>query len=302
MPRKARVSIDGGFYLVSARSGRGLLLFREDSDYASFSRIASPLLPENGLRLLSWCLLPGSAHLLLCGDGAGVKRFMRLLLGRYSRTREDVRGSGTGLYGGERYRSRVFTDRAELPAVIRFLHSLPVREGAVLFADAWNWSSLRGSKSTRRDGLKADPALSELTGGARLEPGQGEPEPDWPRFLLKAQATPPAPAERLLPADPAAILAREFKVHRSRLVNPRGREQQALRHAAFRACRDRWGMNYSEIARTFGVTPAAVINAIRRFEAAGVRHPVQGVRRDGRKASTRSGADHPVPGNGEKGP
>lgn len=266
MPRKARVSIDGGFYLVSARSGRGLLLFREDTDYASFSRIASPLLPETGVRLLSWCLLPVSAHLLLFGDGAGVKRFMRLLLGRYSRTREDVRGTGTGLYGGERYRSRVFTDRAELPSVIRFLHSLPTREGAVLFADAWNWSSLRGSKPARKDGLKADPALSELTGGAGLEPGQGEPEPDWTRFLLKAQATTQAPAERLLPADPAAILAREFKVHRSRLVNPRGRDQQALRHAAFRTCRDRWGMNYSEIARTFGVTPAAVINALRRMD------------------------------------
>ncbi len=273
MPRRARVSIENGFYLVSARAGRGLLLFRDANDFKAFSVLAGVLLDGSGIGLLAWCLLPDSCNLLLQAGGDGLKRFMRLLLGRYSRTRTDVRGSGLGLYGGERYSSRAFTDASELPGVIRFIHSLPARDGLVLFSEAWEWTSLRHGKPHGRAGLSVSPALAGLTSGSDLAPDPDEPEPDWSGFEIRQPSEPAPPAERFVPADPAAILAREYRVHRSRLVNPRGREQQALRHEAFRECRARWGMNFSEVARAFGVTPAAVINAVGKPEPSMRREP-----------------------------
>ncbi len=262
MPRRARVILENGFYLVSARAGPGLLLFRDADDFEAFSALAGALLDESRIGLLAWCLLPDSCCMLLRAGGDDLKRFMRLLLGRYSRIRTDVRGSGVGLYGGERYSSRAFTDASALPGVIRFIHSLPARDGPVLFAEAWKWTSLRQTKPRGRAGLSISPALAGLTSGFDPVPDPDEPEPDWSGFEIRQSPGPAPPAERFVPADPAAILAREYRVHRSRLVNPRGREQQALRHEAFRECRARWGMNYSEVARAFGVTPAAVINAV----------------------------------------
>ncbi|MDM7992027.1 MAG: hypothetical protein QUS11_01815 [Candidatus Fermentibacter sp.] len=262
MPRTARICIGNAFYLVSTRAGGGLLLFRDAPDYSAFVALVPPLLAGTGLDLRAWCLLPGSATLLLHGEGEEMKRFTRLLLGRYSRVRTDVRGSGTGLYGGGRYSSRAFDDESRAPSVIRYVHSLPSREGIVLFPEAWEWSSLRrsigaGGRSAGRSGMAGHPVLP---------PDPGEPEPDWREFEIRRPPEPAVPSERLLPADPAAVLAREYGVHRARLVNPRGRAQQALRHEAFRECRRRWGMNYSEVARAFGVTPSAVICALRRME------------------------------------
>lgn len=273
MPRRARVSIENGFYLVSARAGRGLLLFRDANDFEAFSMLTAGLRGEPGVGLLAWCLLPESCNLLLQAGGEGLKRYMRLLLGRYSRTRTDVRGSGLGLYGGERYSSLAFTDVSELPGVIRFIHSLPTRDGLVLFAEAWEWSSLRHAKHHGRAGLEVSPALADLVPDSVLAPDPDEPEPDWGRFEIRQPSESAPPAERFVPADPAAILAREYRVHRSRLVNPKGREQQALRHEAFRECRARWGMNYSEVARAFGVTPAAVINAAGKPDSPMRREP-----------------------------
>lgn len=265
MPRTARISIGNAFYLISTKAGGGLLLFRDDTDFSAFVALIPPLLAGTGLDLLAWCLLPGSACLLLRGEGEEMKRFARLLFGRYSRVRTDIRGSGAGLYGGGRYSSRAFDDSSRAPGVIRYVHSLPSREGMVLFPEAWEWSSLRrgigaGGRAAGRRGAALHPGSPELL------PEPGEPEPDWSRFEIRKPPGTAVPQDRLVPADPAAILAREYGVHRSRLVSPRGRVQQALRHEAFRECLRRWGMNYSEVARAFGVTPSAVICALRRMD------------------------------------
>jgi len=66
----------------------------------------------------------------------------------------------------------------------------------------------------------------------------------------------------MLPADPAGILARELSLRRGDLVRPRGLEMKRIRHKAFEICRSRWGMSFAEIARAFGVTPAAVVQAL----------------------------------------
>lgn len=248
MPRTARALVEGAWYLVSSEAGPGLLLFREDRDYQAFLSCAESLArQERDIELLEWCLLPEALHLLVRDGSTSLGRYMRLLLGRYSRYRSDVRGTGRRLYGGERYRSRMLTDGSALPGVAAWMHSLPAASGLVLFADAWRWSSIRVSAFS---GVSLFAEIAE--------------EPDWGSFGgtgAKVRDREPAP-ERMLPADPVAIIAREFGVHRSRLVNPVGRAQKALRHRAFQECRTRWGMNFSEIARAFGVTPAAVISAL----------------------------------------
>lgn len=253
MPRTARISLPGACYHAWTRAGEGLLLFRDDSDHLAFEKLAAGLLARfPGIRVAGWCALPDELHLTASDEGSDFTSFMRLLLGRYSRHRKDLRGTGRRLYGGERYRSRAFEDRSALTRIADWIHSLPVERGLVLFADSWRWSGLRGTIPVQpRPGLPAEAA-----------------EPDW-GSICRSTAPPPPGGDRMVPDDPAGIIAREMGIHRSRLVNPRGREDRALRHRAFRECRDRWGMTWAGIARSFGVTPAAVISAVAGRRPAG---------------------------------
>jgi len=267
LPRTARKPVPGAYYYIVSRPGDGLLLFRDESDCPAFLKILQGVqkrLPS--VELCAFCALP-DCFAALVFDGSGeLGSFMRLLLGRYSRHRSDIYGTGRRLYGGRRFSSLRIRDTDEdLAATLAHISRLPSEGGLVLFPELW-----RGSSCSSYLG---GPVAPVLTGFHRIASILG-PDPvsrfrlllDSPAALPERLATPvseAAPAEpRMLPADPAGILARELSLRRGDLVRPRGLEMKRIRHKAFEICRSRWGMSFAEIARAFGVTPAAVVQAL----------------------------------------
>lgn len=268
MPRSARSLVAGSYYYVTTRTGRGILLFRDDTDCRAWLSVASALLREMaGIRLPAWCLLPDSIHMIVRDDGTMLPSFMRKLLGRYSRTRKDLYGSGRRLYGGERYRSARLEEGELVPAFSHIAH-LPSACGLVLFPEMWQWCSTQEWLGSASGITWFDPALSgtaesERAGMVRriLDTPCAPFSPGAGRDRGRACDL-PEKAPRMLPSDPAGLLAKELRVRKGVLLAPKGREQRRMRHRAFMECRKRWGMNFAEIARAFGVTPGAVVQAL----------------------------------------
>lgn len=269
LPRSARSLAPGSYYYVTTWAGRDTLLFRDDDDCRAWISVASALLEEvGGIRLPAWCLLPESVHLIVRDEGTALPSFMRKLLGRYSRARRDLYGTGRRLYGGERYRS-VRLEEGELVAVFSHVAHLPASSGLVLFPDTWEWCSTQDWLGSSTSGITwLDPALAGCPASERA---------GMIRRILDTAAAPlslaagrgrghavekRADAPRMLPSDPAGLLAKELGVRKRVLLAPKGREQRKIRHRAFEECRTRWGMNFAEIARAFGVTPGAVVQAL----------------------------------------
>lgn len=269
MPRSARSLVAGSYYYVTASAGRGILLFRDDADCRAWVSAASDLLKEmDGIRLPAWCLLPDSIHMIVKDEGTMLPSFMRKLLGRYSRARKDIYGTGRRLYGGERYRSVRLEEGELIPAFSHIAH-LPAAGGLVLFPDMWQWCSTQEWLGSTASGITwLDPALSGTSASERAA---------MTRRILDTPCAPfspgagrdgvrtgegPEKAPRMLPSDPAGLLAKEFRVRKGVLLSPKGRDQRRIRHRAFEECRTRWGMNFAEIARAFGVTPGAVVQAL----------------------------------------
>jgi hypothetical protein len=272
VPRTARELVPQSWYYVESRAGDGMLLFRDTSDFQSWLGIAADLLGRfDGVRMAGWCLLPESTHLLVFDEGTGLGGFMRLLQGRYSRSRTDVFGTGRRLYGAERFHSRRLAGSKAAVDALRLIHQLPASSGLVLFPDMWRWSSCAQWLSEKREPPTVPVEGLDLAVEARYPSGprglvdDASPAPDLK--VLSASPVYAGPSgsghpPRMLPADPAGLLAREWGVGRTILVSPGGREARRRRHEAFRECRSRWGMTFAEIARAFGVTPGAVIQAL----------------------------------------
>jgi hypothetical protein len=249
-----------------------MLLFRDAPDFQAWLGIAAGLLGRfDGMRIAGWCLLPESTHLLVYDEGTGLGGFMRLLQGRYSRSRTDVFGTGRRLYGAERFHSRRLAGAEGAVDALRLIHQLPASSGLVLFPDMWRWSSCAQWLSGRREPPTSDVEELDRCVEARYPSGprglvdDPAPPPDLKAFSAVPVDAAPTPAEhapRMLPADPAGLLAREWGIRRTVLVSPGGREARRRRHEAFAECRRRWGMTFAEIARAFGVTPGAVIQAL----------------------------------------
>lgn|GEM_PF-576700 len=297
MPRTARTLRSDTDYFIVSRAGPGFLLFREDSDFSSWIRILPSVQARfPGVELLAFCLLPDAMCMVVHDSGTDLGDFMRLLLGRYSRSRKDVYGTGARLYGGERFASTPLPSSEAARAALCWIHGLPREHGLVLFPEMWRWSSFRAySSGEDMPVLTGSARASALLGSdralfARMVDAQ-EPEPDWGSFRRTGVGGGGGGAEsdegpRMLPADPAGLLAKDLGVRRADLLKPRGRPLRRLRHAAFETCRQKWGMTYAEIARAFGVTPGAVIQALSAGEeASSSKKPP---RREARRGAARS--------------
>lgn len=273
-----------------SRSGDGMLLFRDDSDCSAWMRILPSVQARfPGVELLAFCLLPDAMYLMIHDSGEELGDFMRLLQGRYSRARTDVYGSGTRLYGGERFQSIPLPGADRMKSVFSWIHRLPSEHGLVLFPDMWRWSSFRAYAAGEdwpalngarrmRDLLGPDPGMV-FKGLVDSRSG----EPDWAGLRKSGEdhGPVPTPGPRMLPADPAGLLARDLGVRRTDLLKPRGLELRRLRHSAFLECRSRWDMSFAEIARAFGVTSGAVIQALAPDS------PKQAEKKPGKRAARR---------------
>ncbi len=142
MPRAPRLELAGGMHHVTARTPKGLRLFRDAGDYAYYLDLLGPEIREREWSLRTFCLMPTHVHLLLVTPAADLGLGVKAVHERFVRTVHGVRGSHGHLFGS-RFKNRiVMTDQHEF-ACLRYIARNPVTAGLCASPASWRWSAHR---------------------------------------------------------------------------------------------------------------------------------------------------------------
>lgn len=129
MPRGKRIHLLHGTYYASHRSLRGQRIFERDADYALFERLLASVLARCEAQVNAYYWQPSELHLVVRISQVPLSSIMQRAAGHYSRAANRLRGvSGSGFQ--PHYRALLLDAEAYLPRIIRYLHYLPVLQGA----------------------------------------------------------------------------------------------------------------------------------------------------------------------------
>ena len=157
---RSRLHVPGGVYYIVQRSH--LSIFNDAADYAIFERLLANLLARCRARVHAFCWEVNALHLVLQVTDLPVGRLMQRLTSQYVRRVHRRRGSG-GQFFQQSYRSLLIDPDAFLLKLIRHVHLIPVRSGAVQDPDVYALSSHRAyMKMTRISWLTTAVALRML--------------------------------------------------------------------------------------------------------------------------------------------
>jgi putative transposase len=130
MSRRSRLHVPGGVYYVVQRSNARQPIFTDAADYAIFERLLSTMLARCRARVHAFCWEVDAIHLVLQVTDMPVGRLMQRLSSQYARRVHRRQGNGGHLFQ-QRYHSLLIDPDAYLLKLIRNLHLIPVRGGAV---------------------------------------------------------------------------------------------------------------------------------------------------------------------------
>lgn len=163
MARLPRLSLPGLPHHVLLRGNNGQPVFVDDVDRREWLDALTAYAAECGVALHAWVLLPQAAQLLLTPAGRdSLSRFMQAVGRKYTR-QFNLRHGRTGTLWEGRYRSTVLQPERYLIPCMVSMDTLPVREGLVTEAQAYEWSSHQhhvGRQTDRR--LVAHPVYWQL--------------------------------------------------------------------------------------------------------------------------------------------
>jgi putative transposase len=152
MPRQPRLFVDGAYYHVYSRVGRGEPVFRDDVEAESLVKILADVKRRDGLAVLAWCVMSNHYHLALRCARVPLWRSMRLIQGRFSKgfnRRRRVYGS---LWQG-RYKAKLVDGGRQLQQLILYVHLNPVAAGAVKNPAKYRWTGHREILGEEEPGL-----------------------------------------------------------------------------------------------------------------------------------------------------
>jgi putative transposase len=143
MPRAARIAPGGLVYHVLNRANGRTRLFRKPADYEMFVETLGEAIQRMPMRMLGFCVMPDHWHLLLWPRKDGdLSNFLRWLTNTHVRRfhqRHNSFGQGH-IYQG---RFKSFPVQEEnVPPLLRYIESNPVRSKLVKHPGKWAWSSL----------------------------------------------------------------------------------------------------------------------------------------------------------------
>lgn len=169
MPTSARVVIPGIPHHITQRGSRGLQVFLQDTDYASYLTLLKKSCEEANTEVLGWCLMPNHVHLILVPqDEDGLRNALAEPHRIYARMINEREGWQGHLWQ-DRFASFPMDD-AHLVAALRYVELNPVRAGLARRPEEWKWSSARGHLAGTPDSLVHDTELLKALG-------------DWKAFL-----------------------------------------------------------------------------------------------------------------------
>ena len=260
MARPLRIEFPGALYHVTARGNARAPIYHFDADRLLFLDVLGSVVEEHRWLCHSYCLMPNHYHILLETPEANLSRGMRQLNGLYSQ-QFNRRHDRVGHVFQGRFKGILVEKESHLLELARYVVLNPVRAKIVRAAEAYRWSSLRGTL-----GLTPPPpwltvhALLESFGspGRFLEfvregIGASSPWADLRGVLLGSEAF----ADRMGPrmnekVQEKEIPRRERFAHRQPLehvLSPQVVANRKLRNKRIReACRA-LGYTYSEVGR-----------------------------------------------------
>ncbi|MDD0839182.1 transposase [Curvibacter sp. HBC61] len=141
MARLARLTLPGLPHQVILRGNNGQAVFVDDADRQAFLAVLAQYLPEHGMELHAWLLLPQAVHLLLTPRSAdALSAFMQAIGRKYTRQFNQRHGRSGTLWEG-RFRSTVLqAERYLVPCMVN-MDTMPVRLGLVAEPQDHAWSS-----------------------------------------------------------------------------------------------------------------------------------------------------------------
>ncbi|MBN1823863.1 MAG: transposase [Endomicrobiales bacterium] len=121
MPRKGRISIEGGIYHVIQRGLERREIYKDDADREEFLRRLSEGLKETGHKCYGWVLMPNHFHLILKASARPLSDLMRKLLTGYALYFNKKNKRSGYLYQG-RYKSVLCQEDNYLLELVRYVH------------------------------------------------------------------------------------------------------------------------------------------------------------------------------------
>ncbi|MBF0283086.1 MAG: transposase [Magnetococcales bacterium] len=221
MARIARVVAPGKPHYIIQRGNRDQKTFFSDEDYQAYRDLLAEWCRSSGVAVWAYCLLPEQVHLVAAPeDGESLRRGVGEAHRRYTRL-INARKGWRGHLWQERFASCPLDEGYALEAV-RFVETLPVRQGLVKKARKYPWSSVAAHLGEGKDPLVHPSPVVE-----RVE--------KWGAFLK--EPLPPAVVEKLLLhsrtgrplGEPTFLKALEAELDRPllpRKPGPRGKKPE----------------------------------------------------------------------------
>lgn len=155
MARLARLSIGGYPHLVLQRSGPRSLVV-DDVDAEFLLTTLRDAAKAWKIALHGFALMPRALWMLATPTDARALGLTLQAVGRrYVRAYNDRHAGRGGLFDG-RYRSAILEPESAFLSALQFVETQPMREGLVVAAEEYRWSSFR-----HHAGLALDPALQD---------------------------------------------------------------------------------------------------------------------------------------------
>lgn len=150
MPNRHRLHVPGGMYYLFRNTDSRHPIFSKPEEYARFGVLLRTALATADAKLLGYCWLPESLHMVLEIGDRPVSNFMRDLIWRYSRNSWQREAEDRPWFR-ERYRSTLIQPETHLELLIRHIHYLALRSGLTKDLDSYPYSS-HGAYSGRAPG------------------------------------------------------------------------------------------------------------------------------------------------------
>jgi REP element-mobilizing transposase RayT len=142
MPRPDRVFVEGGFYHVYNRLGRGERVFDQETEAAAFVGLLRDVAERDGLTVFAWCLMSNHYHLAVRTGVVSLDRPMRSLQQRVTRGVNLRRRVYGPLWQG-RYRAKLVKDQRYLDQLLIYIHLNAVTARIVDDPAEYRWSGHR---------------------------------------------------------------------------------------------------------------------------------------------------------------
>jgi REP element-mobilizing transposase RayT len=126
MPRAPRLDFPGALHQVIARGIERRPIFRSDSDREDFLDRLAHILPDAGMEIYAWALIPNHLHLLLRTAHTPLSTVMRCLLGGYA-VAFNRRHRRSGHLFQNRFKSILVEEETYFLELVRYIHLNPLR-------------------------------------------------------------------------------------------------------------------------------------------------------------------------------